>query len=40
MRYDKLDAHYLAFVQLAAAMVWLHSLGGTIARRPSCRERG
>ena len=26
-RYDKLDAHYLAFVQLASAMVWLRSLG-------------
>ncbi len=25
-RYDKLDAHYLAFVQLASVMVWLRSL--------------
>ena len=27
-RYDKLAAHYLAFVQLAAAMVWLRAVGG------------
>jgi Fe-S-cluster formation regulator IscX/YfhJ len=26
-RYDKLDPHYLAFVQLASAMVWLRSFG-------------
>jgi transposase len=26
-RYDKLAAHYLAFVQLAAAMVWLRAVG-------------
>ena len=28
-RYDKLAAHYLAFVQLASAAVWLRDLGGT-----------
>jgi transposase len=28
-RYDKLAAHYLAFVQLAAAMVWLRTFGET-----------
>ena len=28
-RYDKLDPHYLAFVQLASVMVWLRTLGGT-----------
>ena len=28
-RYDKLDAHYLAFVQLASVMVWLRSFGDT-----------
>jgi len=28
-RYDKLDAHYLAFVQVAAAMVWLRTFGDT-----------
>jgi transposase len=28
-RYDKLAAHYLAFVQLASAMVWLRSFGDT-----------
>jgi transposase len=28
-RYDKLDPHYLAFVQLASAMVWLRSFGDT-----------
>jgi transposase len=28
-RYDKLDAHYLAFVQLAAVVVWLRTFGGT-----------
>jgi transposase len=28
-RYDKLDPHYLAFVQLASAMVWLRSFGYT-----------
>jgi hypothetical protein len=28
-RYDKLDTHYLAFVQLASTMVWLRSSGGT-----------
>ena len=28
-RYDKLDAHYLAHVQLASIMVWLRALGGT-----------
>jgi transposase len=26
-RYEKLAAHYLAFVQLAAAMVWLRAVG-------------
>ncbi len=26
-RYDKLDAHYLAFVQIASVMVWLRSVG-------------
>jgi transposase len=26
-RYDKLDAHYLAFVQIASIMVWLRSFG-------------
>ena len=26
-RYDKLAPHYLAFVQLAAATVWLRALG-------------
>ncbi|MBY3757579.1 IS5 family transposase [Azospirillum formosense] len=26
-RYDKLDAHYLAFVQIASVMVWLRSFG-------------
>ncbi|KAA1054460.1 Mobile element protein [Azospirillum argentinense] len=26
-RYDKLDAHYLAFVQIASLMVWLRSFG-------------
>jgi transposase len=29
-RYDQLDVHYLAFIQLASAMVWLRSLGGTV----------
>jgi transposase len=28
-RYDKLDVHYLAFVQLASVMVWLRSFGDT-----------
>ena len=28
-RYDKLATHYLAFVQLASAMVWLRSFGDT-----------
>ena len=28
-RYDKLAAHYLAFVKLASAMVWLRALGDT-----------
>jgi transposase len=28
-RYDKLDVHYLAFVRLASAVVWLRSYGGT-----------
>ena len=26
-RYDKLDRHYLAFVQIAAITVWLRGLG-------------
>ncbi len=26
--YEKLDAHYLAFVQLASVMVWLGGFGG------------
>jgi transposase len=29
-RYDKLDAHYLAFVQIASVMVWLRSFGDRI----------
>lgn len=28
-RYDKLDPHYLAFVQLASIMVWLRTFGDT-----------
>ena len=28
-RYDKLAPHYLAFVQLASAVLWLHTLCGT-----------
>jgi hypothetical protein len=28
-RYDKLDPHYLAFVQLASITVWLRTLGDT-----------
>jgi transposase len=28
-RYDKLDPHYLAFVQIASAIVWLRSFGDT-----------
>lgn len=28
-RYDKLDPHYLAFVQIASVMVWLRSFGDT-----------
>ncbi|WP_207486060.1 IS5 family transposase [Arenibaculum pallidiluteum] len=28
-RYDKLDAHYLVFVQIASLMVWLRSFGDT-----------
>jgi len=28
-RYDKLAAHYLAFVQLASTVVWLRDLAGT-----------
>jgi hypothetical protein len=28
-RYDKLDTHYLAFVQITSAMVWLRSFGDT-----------
>jgi transposase len=28
-RYDKLAAHYLAFVQLALAAVWFRDLSGT-----------
>ena len=28
-RYDKLDAHDLAFVQIASATVWLRSFGDT-----------
>jgi hypothetical protein len=28
-RYDKLAAHYLAFIQLASIVVWLRSFGGT-----------
>jgi transposase len=28
-RYDKLDLHYLAFVQIASTMVWLRSFGDT-----------
>ena len=28
-RYDKLDAHYLAYVQLASIMVWLRTFGDT-----------
>lgn len=28
-RYDKLDAHFLAFVQLASVMVWLRTFGDT-----------
>ena len=26
-RYDKLDLHYLAFVQIASAIVWLREFG-------------
>ena len=26
-RYDKLDLHYLNFVQIASIMVWLRSFG-------------
>jgi transposase len=29
-RYDKLDAHFLAFVQLASVMVWLRTFGDTV----------
>jgi transposase len=28
-RYDKLAPHYLAFVQIAAIMVWLRTFGDT-----------
>ena len=28
-RYDKLDAHYLAFVQLASVVLWLRTFGDT-----------
>jgi Fe-S-cluster formation regulator IscX/YfhJ len=28
-RYDKLDPHYLAFVQIAAIVVWLGTFGDT-----------
>ncbi len=28
-RYEKLDPHYLAFVQLASIMVWLRTFGDT-----------
>jgi transposase len=28
-RYDKLDIHYLAFVELASVMVWLRTFGDT-----------
>jgi transposase len=28
-RYDKLAAHYLAFVQLASTVVWLRTFGDT-----------
>jgi transposase len=28
-RYDKLEAHYLAFVQIASVMIWLRSFGRT-----------
>jgi transposase len=28
-RYDKLDAHYLAYVQIASVMVWLCTFGDT-----------
>ena len=28
-RYDKLDPHYLAFVQLASVIVWLRTFGDT-----------
>ena len=43
-RYDKLAAHYLAFVQLAAATVWLRALDDTAPRprgaRASARSSG
>jgi len=28
-RYDKLDPHYLAFVQVASVIVWLRTFGDT-----------
>ena len=28
-RYEKLDIHYLAFVQIASMTVWLRTFGGT-----------
>jgi transposase len=28
-RYDKLDPHYLAFVQIASVVVWLRTFGDT-----------
>jgi Fe-S-cluster formation regulator IscX/YfhJ len=28
-RYEKLDPHYLAFVQIASLMVWLHTFCDT-----------
>ena len=32
-RYDKLDPHYLAFVQIASALVRLRTFGGAVQRR-------
>ena len=38
-RYDKLAAHYLAFVQLASITVWLSSFGDMAKKRSSNRRR-
>jgi hypothetical protein len=32
-RYDKLAAHYLAFVRLTSAIIWLRSFGDTALPR-------